>query len=241
MSPLEIILIAIGSFLIGAALCFIINRHFFDNLKHSNSESGSLESPSPSEEEAPRPSPEKEEEERSASGFGGEDSKENREMQNRKSILQSLRNIGCNPRENEDENISVAYQGENFLFQLNGAFIRIWDLSWFATKITDDNYTLLKDAVNYANFSFGPTILMHSPDEDGKIILSSRLDVLYSPFEYDNDGYIAAILDTFFQIKTTLRNEVARLKNDPSDRTLMDNYIGFDTASLSDPSSPQAN
>ncbi|MDE7412999.1 MAG: hypothetical protein K2N05_04295 [Muribaculaceae bacterium] len=242
MSLLEITLIAIISFLIGAVICFFFSRYIPGKNSEMKDNGDSFVSQENSEETSKKHSSSTtDHKETSRSSERTERLKENREVQNRESILQSLRNIGCNPRENEDENISVAYQGENFLIQLNGAFIRIWDLSWFATKNTDDNFPLLKDAVNYTNFSFGPTIIMHSPDEDGKIIISSRMDVLYSPYEFDNDGYISAILDSFFAIKTTLRSEVTRLINDPSDRTLMNNSIGFDTASLSDPLSPQAN
>lgn len=167
--------------------------------------------------------------------------RDQREDTNRDVLINTLRHMNCQPEMNTDQNIEVAYQGENFLIQFNGAFIRIWDLSWFSTKSTDDNFTLLKDAVNYANFSFGPTIIMHSPDENGHILLSSRMDVLFVPEQNDNEGYVSALLDSFFGLKQNLQREVARLKDNPQDRTVIDNPIGFDTATLSDPTSPQAN
>ena len=164
-----------------------------------------------------------------------------REEENRQSIFQALKKVNCSPELNENMDISVAYQGENFLLQFNGAFIRIWDLSWLRIKNTDDNFTILKDAANYANFSFGPVIIMHSPDDEGRIVVSSRMDILYVPSENDNEGYITSVLDSFFGIKHSLHRELDRLNSDPSDRTLFDNPIGFDTASLSDQSSPQVN
>ncbi|MDE5789928.1 MAG: hypothetical protein K2H96_01685 [Muribaculaceae bacterium] len=164
-----------------------------------------------------------------------------REESNRSHLMDLLEDMGCHPSLNEDRNLSFSYQGENFLIMFNGAFLRIWDLSWLSMKNTDDNYTLFKDATNYANFSFGPTVVLHSPDENGNIIFSSRLDIPFAANMNDGKGYITALLDSFFGLKNSLHREINRLKDDPHDRTLHDNPIGFDTASLSDPSSPQAN
>lgn len=168
-------------------------------------------------------------------------SPEEREEQNRESLSEIILRLGSTPKQQDNNSIGFSYQGENFLVMFNGAFLRIWDLSWLSIKPTDDNFTLLKDAVNYANFTFGPTILMHSPDENGDIMFSSRIDIPYFPSHSDNEGYISAYLDSFFGLKNTLHREINRLRDNPHDRTLHDNPIGFDTASLSDPTSPQAN
>lgn len=160
---------------------------------------------------------------------------------NRKKLLKLFTEMSCNPRMDEQENLALSYQGENFLLMFNGPFIRIWDFSWYSVKPTDDNFTLIKDAVNYANFSFGPSIVMHSPDEDGNVVFSSRVDVPLINIVDDIQGYMEVVLDSFFSLKQSLSREINRLKTNPQDRTLHDNPIGFDTASLSDPSSPQAN
>lgn len=159
----------------------------------------------------------------------------------RKKLFELFTEMSCNPNVDEQENLSCSYQGENFLIMFNGPFIRVWDFSWYTIKPTDDNFTLIKDAVNYANFSFGPSIVMHSPDEDGNVVFSSRIDVPMINIHKDIRGYMESILDSFFSLKNSLSREVTRLKTDPTDRTLHDNPIGFDTAALSDPSSPQAN
>lgn len=177
----------------------------------------------------------------SESSSEGNETPDSRENSNREALYNIFTKMGCNPGINEDQHLSFSYQGENFLIMFNGAFIRIWDLSWHSIKTTDDSYTLMKDATNYANFSFGPTIVLHSPDETGNIILSSRMDIPFIGNMRDGRGYITAILDSFFALKNNLHREITRLKDDPHDRTLHDNPIGFDTASLSDPTSPQAN
>lgn len=164
-----------------------------------------------------------------------------RESNNRECLIKILDKIGSHPTLNEDNNIEFAYQGENFLIILNGAFLRIWDLSWYSIKITDDNFPIIRDAANYANFSFGPVIVMHSPDEQSNVIFSSRLDIPFSSTMYDPEGYLKAILDPFFGIKQSLRKELEHLRDNPQDRTLHENPIGFDTAALTDPTSPQAN
>ena len=152
-----------------------------------------------------------------------------------------LTDMACNPKIDEHDNLGFSYQGENFLIIFNGPFIRIWDLSWHSIKSTDDSYPLLRDAVNYANFSFGPSIVLHSPDEDGSIILSSCIDIPLIRKESYIRGYLESILDSFFGLKQSLTREIARLRSDSHDRTLHDNPIGFDTAALSDPTSPHAN
>lgn len=172
---------------------------------------------------------------------GNDSESDSREEASRQTLLNIFNELGCNPALDENKNLSLSYQGENFLIMFNGAFLRIWDLSWFSIKPTDDSFPLFKDAINYANFSFGPTIVLHSPDENGNIIFSSRIDIPFFPDFKEPKGYIISMLDTFFGIKTSLHKEVNRLKDDPQDRTLHDNPIGFDTASLQDPLSPQAN
>lgn len=184
---------------------------------------------------------EKEDDETAEPTSSRQHNNDSREDSNREELFNILKGMGCQPSVNEDNNLGFSYQGENFLIMFNGVFIRIWDLSWLSMKNTDDSFTLLKDATNYANFSFGPTIVLHSPDENGNIIFSSRMDIPYSSNMNDGKGYIIALLDSFFGLKNSLHREISRLKDDPHDRTLHDNPIGFDTASLADPSSPQAN
>lgn len=168
-------------------------------------------------------------------------SREERELSNIDEMRRMLRGMGCQPKPADDGNLAVAYQGENFLIQPNGGYLRIWDLNWLSSKATDDDFLLLKDAANYANFSFGPTIVMHAPDEDGNIYVSSRMDIFLMPGLEENQAYVESILNSFFSIKHITHREYMRLKEDPRDRTLDTNPIGFDTASLADPSSPQAN
>lgn len=169
------------------------------------------------------------------------DIRQEREEANRLSVLETLREMGCQPESEEDGNVVVSFQGERFLLIFNGAFVRIWDLNWMNTKNTDDDYAMLKDALNYANFSFGPAIVMHAPDVDGNIYISSCFDVVYDPEKNDNKEYLVSILEAFFTIKQILHREYMRLKDNPEDVTLNFNPIGFNTATLSDPDSPQAN
>lgn len=164
-----------------------------------------------------------------------------REDANRSSLMEVLKEMGCQPEQEEDGNVVVSFQGERFLILFNGAFLRIWDLNWMNTKNSDDDFTLLKDAINYSNFSFGPSILMHVPDDDGNIYISSCMDLMYDYEKSDNKEYIVSMLETFFVIKHNLHREYMRLKENPDACTLNPYPLGFDTATLSDPDSPQAN
>ena len=177
----------------------------------------------------------------SPDSINGNEEREERENLIRTSLQNILTDMGCQPLIVENGSISVAYQGEKFFMQMNGTFVRIWDLNWMSCKPTDDDFPIMKDAMNYANFTFGPTIIMHAPETDGEIFISSRMDIHIDPQYPENEIYLKSILDSFFNVKHMMQREFIRLRDDPSDRTMNFNPIGFDTATLSDPTSPQAN
>lgn len=251
---IALVVIIILSLFITVLFClqFFMNRHTemliskleLEKLREINGLTRTNSGTSHKEEKDKTVSPEEVENDENSESKDEENKKEEFkkiEDVNRKKLMNLFTEMSCNPHIDEQENLALSYQGENFLFMFNGPFIRIWDFSWHSIKLTDDNFTLIKDAVNYANFSFGPSIVMHSPDEEGNIVFSSRIDIPLVNLANDMRGYVEVVLDSFFSLKQSLTREVSRLKTDPQDRTLHDNPIGFDTASLSDPTSPQAN
>lgn len=120
-------------------------------------------------------------------------------------MLKTLRALGCQPTKDEDDTISVAYQGENFLMRTNGAFVRIWDLYWTRIKADDPNLPMVKDAVNDANFCFGPVMVFSDIDDKGYFHLSSIWDIVLHPALPHIENYVKAVLDAFFEAKEELR------------------------------------
>lgn len=163
------------------------------------------------------------------------------EEANRELLMHHLMDMGCQPELTEENHVTVSYQGENFLIMSNGIYFRIWDLNWLSVNMQDDEYFIMKDAANYANFSFGPTIVMHAPDEGGNIYISSRYDVLFSNEIKDRTAYLRSVLDAFFSLKHIMYHEFQRIKENPQYQTINPTGQGFDPSSLSDLKYPQSN
>lgn len=73
-------------------------------------------------------------------------------------MFKTLVNIGCQPTANEDGTLSVQYQGENFHMEFGGMYARVWDPMWAGVKADDPDMPKIREAVNAANFNFGPTV-----------------------------------------------------------------------------------
>lgn len=156
-------------------------------------------------------------------------------------VAEMMEKRGCQPRINDDHSVAFAYQGEHFVIEPNGAFIRIWDFSWLRIKTNDEYFHVLRDAINYINFQCGPTLILHAPDEEGEVVLSSRLDALYTPDLPKRDEYLSMLLSSFFAVKQGLDAEIKRLKDDPEDLTMHSNPSSLNTEALRNGTSPQAN
>ena len=116
-------------------------------------------------------------------------------------MFKSLSELGCQPVKNQDGTMNVSYQGENFHMGFGGMYARVWDPCWFGIKADDPEMPQLREAVNAANFNFGPTVVMTAPDEDGVIGFHSRRDIMLHPACPDNTIYIKSVLDSFFDAK----------------------------------------
>ena len=84
-------------------------------------------------------------------------------------MFKTLVNIGCQPTANEDGTLSVQYQGENFHMEFGGMYARVWDPMWAGVKADDPDMPKIREAVNAANFNFGPTVVLTTPNEEGVI------------------------------------------------------------------------
>lgn len=121
-------------------------------------------------------------------------------------MLNTLRAIGCQPTKDSDDSLNVCYQGENFHIECGGMYCRIWDPMWSGMKADDPQMHIVREAVNSANFSFGPTVVMTAPDNNGIVGLHSRRDIMLHPACPDNTDYVKAVLDSFFATKENFRS-----------------------------------
>lgn len=96
-------------------------------------------------------------------------------------MFRTLSNLGCQPTKNEDGTLSVSYQGENFHMEFGGMYARVWDPMWAGVKADDPDMPKIREAVNAANFNFGPTVVLTAPNDEGVIGFHSRRDIMLHP------------------------------------------------------------
>lgn len=126
-------------------------------------------------------------------------------------MFKTLREIGCQPSANDDGTLSVQYQGENFHMEFGGMYARVWDPMWAGVKADDPDMPKIREAVNAANFNFGPTVVLTAPNEEGIIGFHSRRDIMLHPACPDNVPFVKAVLDSFFDAKEQVRNNFRQI------------------------------
>jgi hypothetical protein len=143
-------------------------------------------------------------------------------------IMESaLKSIGCQPTHNQDGSVSVSYQGENFHIEFGGMYARVWDPMWAGMKSDDPDMPKVREAVNVANFNFGPTVVMTAPDENGVIGFHTRRDIMLHPACPDNTLYIKAVLDSFFEAKDAVRSNYQKLNAQQFENQKKRRPVGF--------------
>lgn len=139
-----------------------------------------------------------------------------------------LTNIGCQPKFNDDNTLSIKYQGDDFLIEFSGKYARIWDTAWAGSNVNDPEFPMLKEAVNKANIGFGPTVMWGASNEEGLVGLHSRCDIILHPSCNGNESYVEEILGSFFNTREQVRNEFFQLKGkNPERGTKKRRPIGF--------------
>lgn len=144
-------------------------------------------------------------------------------------MFNALSEIGCQPEKDNDGSINVQYQGETFHIDFGGMYARVWDPMWAGIKANDPDLPQIREAVNAANFNFGPTIVLTSPDENGIIGLHTRRDIMLHPLCPDNAPYVKAVLDSFFEAKEQVKGNFQEIKASQDKIIKKRRPIGFNT------------
>lgn len=142
-------------------------------------------------------------------------------------MFNTLNQLGCQPTAIDDSTLSVQYQGENFVMQFGGMYATVWNPRWTGIKVDDPNLPNLRDAVNAANFYFGPTVVITDPDDEGIISLHSRRDIMLHPACPDNVPFVKAVLDSFFETKENVRNNFQQINIQQTENQKNRRPIGF--------------
>lgn len=144
-------------------------------------------------------------------------------------MLNTLNQLGCQPTANEDGTISVQYQGENFHIEFGGMYARVWDPMWAGVKADDPDMPKIREAVNAANFNFGPTVVLTAPNDEGVIGFHSRRDIMLHPACPDNVPFVKAVLDSFFDAKEQVRNSFQQINAKQMEAQKNRRPVGFTT------------
>lgn len=144
-------------------------------------------------------------------------------------MFHTLNQLGCQPYANEDGTLSVQYQGENFHMEFGGMYDRVWDPMWAGVKADDPDMPKIREAVNAANFNFGPTVVLTAPNEEGVIGFHSRRDIMLHPACPDNVPFVKAVLDSFFDAKEQVRNSFQQINAKQMEAQKTRRPVGFTT------------
>lgn len=140
-----------------------------------------------------------------------------------------LSDMGCQPKKESDKELSVAYQGENFIINVGGPYAQIWDPSWAQISVNDPNFENMKTAANISNFDFGPSIIWTSPNEEGLVSLHTKREILLVPQLPDKTDYVRSVFDSFFEKKNNMRSKFNSLVNQPQQTPKLHRPVGFAT------------
>lgn len=143
--------------------------------------------------------------------------------------INCLKELGCQPEINKDGTVGVSYQGENFHMEFGTRYARIWDPMWAGIKADDPDMPKIREAVNAANYNFGPTVVMTKPDENGEIGFHSRRDIMLHPACPDNVLFVKAVLDSFFDAKEAVRNRYQQIDAQQKEAQKSRRPVGFTT------------
>ena len=144
-------------------------------------------------------------------------------------MFRILSNLGCQPTKNEDGTLSVSYQGENFHMEFGGMYARVWDPMWAGIKADDPDMPKIREAVNAANFNFGPTVVLTAPNDEGIIGFNSRRDIMLNPACPDNEPFVKAVLDSFFDAKEQVRSNFQQINAKQMEAQKNRRPVGFTT------------
>lgn len=158
---------------------------------------------------------------------------ENQKEQNQPDTLdlmfKTLNNLGCQPTKNDDGTLTVSYQGENFHMEFGGMYARVWDPMWAGIKADDPDMPKIREAVNATNFNFGPTVVLTAPDDEWVVGFHSRRDIMLHPACPDNEPFVKAVLDSFFDAKEQVRSNFQQINAEQMEMKKKRRPIGFAT------------
>ena len=131
-------------------------------------------------------------------------------------VFQTLRRIGCEYREEEDNRILFRYQGEPFLIIAtnDSYFIEVYNNWWYSLSINCEveEFARLQKVINYINAFVTCTVLYIIHKELEQIGVHTKKSVLFIPQIPEIELYLVSVLDDFFKTQRLFITELEKYK-----------------------------
>lgn len=131
-------------------------------------------------------------------------------------VFQTLRRIGCEYREEEDNRILFKYQGEPFMIVAtnDSYFIEVYDNWWYSLSINCEveEFARLQKVINYINAFVTCTVLYIIHKELEQISVHTKRNILFIPQIPEIELYLVSVLDDFFKTQRLLITELEKYK-----------------------------
>ena len=99
-------------------------------------------------------------------------------------VMKVLKEIGCEPIEDDEIKLHFIYQGETFGIDTHNdyLFINIYDLWWYEIPMNDniDEFARMQKAINFTNTIGTCTVLYSINEQEGVIGVSSKNTLLFT-------------------------------------------------------------
>lgn len=152
-----------------------------------------------------------------------ENQNEQQEVDFKPLMFETLKEMGCQPVMDENEDIIAAYQGEKFQIQMKAMFFNIWDLAWAQINVNDPTLPRVKEAINLTNFEFGPSVVLSQPNSEGIMYFHSRYGAVFHPNLPALNDYMAYVFNLFFSAKEAVQRNYQRLIAEEASKGLLKN------------------
>lgn len=132
-------------------------------------------------------------------------------------VTNILKEIGCQPEVDDDNDICFKYQNEDFFINADNrtAFIIIWS-NFGSLSLNDPDINILKDAINQTNMDGRVTLAYFINNEENTITVYCKH---YLPFVHEIPSiqeYLRSNLDNFFWTHQYLKDKFNTLKENPT-------------------------
>ena len=131
-------------------------------------------------------------------------------------VFQTLRRIGCEYREEEDNRILFKYQGEPFMIVAtnDSYFIEVYNNWWYSLSINCevDEFARLQKVINHVNAFVNGTVLYTIHQESEQIGVHTMRNILFIPEIPEIESYLVSVLNDFFRTQRLVVTEIEKMK-----------------------------